>query len=62
MAIYEDYMLTDSLYGSEFRIIFWVFQPKFEDMNTKIMNEPVLEFYQDLYGRQEITSSCFEGM
>ncbi len=47
-AIYDNYLWPDSLYGSEFRIIFWVSQPWFQDMMTKIMNTPGLEFYQDL--------------
>ncbi len=31
-------------------------------MIAKIINEPALEFYQDLHGRQGITSSCLKGM
>ncbi len=54
--------MPDSLYGSEYRTIFWVSWLQFEDMITKIMNEAELELYQDLRGRQGITSNCLKGM
>ncbi len=37
-------------------------QAQFDNMITKIMNEPALGFYQDLHGRQGMTSSCLDRM
>ncbi len=61
-AIDANYLQPDSLYGSEFRNIFKVSRPRFEDIMTKIMNTPDLEFYQDLRGRQGKSSSDLEAM
>ncbi len=61
-AIYEDYLYVDSLYGSEFKLIFCISCPQFEHIITSIMNCHELDFYQDFKGRKGKTSCCLEGM
>ncbi len=61
-AIFEDYLLADALYGSEFKLIFCISRTQFQDIVDKVMIEPELTFYQDKCKRQGKTSCCLEGM
>ena len=44
-AIYEDYLYVDSLYGSEFKLIFCISRMQFQHIMMSIMNCPELDFY-----------------
>ncbi len=50
---YEDYLLPDMLYGSEFESVFHISWGQFDQIITKIMDEVELGIYQDVGGRQD---------
>ena len=61
-AIVLDYLHPNAVYGAEFKLIFCISRTCFEQMMTEVMTRDGLEFYQDLRGRQGVTSCSLEGM
>ncbi len=62
VAIYEHYLYVDSLYSSEFELIFLISRTQFEHIITSITKCHELDFYRDLRGRKGKTCCCLEGM
>jgi hypothetical protein len=61
-AITLDYLHPNAVYGVEFKLIFRISRTRFEQMMTEVMTRDGLQFYQDLRGRQGVTSCSLEGM
>ena len=61
-AIVLDYLHPNAVYGAEFKLIFRISRTRFEQLLTEVMTRDGLEFYQDLRGRQGVTSCSLEGM
>ena len=61
-AIVLDYLHPNAVHDAEFKLIFCISRMRFEQMMTEVMTRDGLEFYQDLRGRQGVTSCSLEGM